>query len=69
MGELLGLVGLQQYCVSFSNGSVDGKKLFELDDEILQEEFGISNRIHRIRLMKIIRGDQCVSDIMKNPSV
>uniref|UniRef100_A0A1X7U205 SAM domain-containing protein n=1 Tax=Amphimedon queenslandica TaxID=400682 RepID=A0A1X7U205_AMPQE len=69
LGELLDLMGLQQYCVSFSNGSVDGKNLFGLDDAILQDEFGISNRIHRIRLMKIIRGDQCVSDIIRNPSV
>lgn len=67
IGELLGLMRLQQYAASFSDKSVDGKKLLELNDLMLEEDLGIKNMLHRLRIMRIIRGHQCVTDFINNP--
>ncbi|XP_019854541.1 PREDICTED: uncharacterized protein LOC109583562 [Amphimedon queenslandica] len=64
IGEFLGLMGLQQYAATFSQELVDGNLFFELDDVMLEEDLGITSRLHRLRMMKIIRGEQNVNDFL-----
>ena len=57
-------MGLKQYAATFSLELVDGKLFFELDDVMLEEDLGITSRLHRLRMMKIIRGEQNVNDFL-----
>ena len=57
-------MGLQQYAATFSRELVDGRLFFELDDTMLEKDLGITNRLHRLRMMRIIRGDQHVNDFL-----
>lgn len=59
-------MGLQKYAASFSEESVDGELFFELDNLMLEEDLGVKNRLHRLRIMRIIRGDQCVTDFIRD---
>ncbi|XP_019858581.1 PREDICTED: uncharacterized protein LOC109586808 [Amphimedon queenslandica] len=64
IGEFLGLMGLKQYAATFSHELVDGKLFFELDDVMLEEDLGITSKLHRLRMMRIIRGEQHVNDFL-----
>ena len=57
-------MGLKQYAAKFSHELVDGELFFELDDVMLEEDLGITSRLHRLRMMKIIRGEQSVNDFL-----
>ena len=40
---------------------IDGHMLFDLDDEVMRDELGMSKKLHRLRLLMIIRkGTQSV---------
>ena len=56
MLELLSSAGMSQYRESFTREGVTGDILLECDEHILEQELGVSSRIHRIKLMKIITG-------------
>ena len=58
-------MGLSRYAQNFKEEQIDGQILFELDDEILEEELGMSKKLHRLRLMMIITGRQSVNDYLE----
>ena len=53
---MLDKMGLAQYKDIFARERITGDVLSELSEEDLQHELGITSRIHRIRLMKVITG-------------
>lgn len=53
---LLESMDLGQYTSVFTKENVTGNDLAYLDDDDLENVLGICNRLHRIRLMKIISG-------------
>ena len=57
-------MGLTQYKAKFSKEGITGDILTELDEDILLHELGVSSKIHRIRLMKIINGQHSVQHIL-----
>ena len=57
MSDLLIVMKLQQYLPRFQEEEISGDLLLELNEEILQKELGVANRIHRMRIMKLINGD------------
>ena len=56
---------LERYSETFQKEQIDGKILIELDENILKEELGMTKRIHRLKLLNIINGDQCISFYVK----
>ena len=49
---------LSQYRPRFEEESIDGSILIDCDDEnTLEKELGITMKIHRLKLLQIIRGD------------
>ena len=56
MLDLLKKMGLEQYQETFRSEMVTGEVLAECDEDVLQHELGISTKIHRTKLMKMIRG-------------
>ena len=65
ISTLLGMMEMEQYIPKFKEEQIDGPLLFELNDEILEEELGVSKKVHRLRLMMIITGHQCVTEFIK----
>ncbi|XP_019860368.1 PREDICTED: uncharacterized protein LOC109588671 [Amphimedon queenslandica] len=61
VADLLVKMRLEQYAETFQREQIDGKILIELDESILKEELGIAKKIHRLKLLNIINGDQCIS--------
>ena len=59
------MMGLARYAHTFKEERINGHLLFDLDEGILEDELGMSKKIHRIRLMMIITGRQCVTDYIK----
>lgn len=62
---------LQQYKQKFADESISGEILADLDDKILQEELGVTSRLHCLRLMKVVNGKHSAERILKgeNPYV
>jgi hypothetical protein len=54
---------LNQYAEMFKEESIDGEILAECDDELLEQELHISNKLHRSRLLKVITGRHSVVNI------
>ena len=48
---------LKQYSEVVLVEGVDGQILMELDEETLQAELGMSNKIHRLKALKLICGE------------
>ena len=55
---------LGQYQENFSKECITGEILAECDELILERELCVTNRLHILRLMKIISGQMSVMDIM-----
>lgn len=49
-------MGLGSYESNFTKEQITGEILAELNDETLKDELGMSSKIHRIKLMKIVTG-------------
>ena len=62
--NLLDAMHLAQYKDVFASEQITGEVLAELDEEILQKELGVSVKIHRVRLMKVINGKYSVQQIL-----
>lgn len=63
MLHLLEVMKLTQYKQLFEEESIDGEILAECDEELLEQELHITNKLHRSRLLKVITGRHSVSNI------
>ena len=61
--QLLELMDLTQYKENFEREHISGEVLIECDEDVLMQELGILSKLHRIRLLKIISGQQSAKDI------
>ena len=58
-------MGLGQYRDKVLEEQLSGEILMECDETILQEEVGMTSRIHRIRVMKVITGQHSAKKLME----
>ena len=61
--ELLDVMGLKQYQEKFRTEQVTGEILAECDEQVLTDDLGVTSKLHRIKLIKVITGepmDVCV---------
>lgn len=49
-------MGLGKYNDKFKEEDIDGSLFCQLDESILEEELGVTMRLHRIKLLSIING-------------
>ncbi len=49
-------MGMKQYQDKFKREQVDGEILAECDETVLTNDLGVTSRLHRMRLLKIISG-------------
>ena len=45
---------------------IDGHMLFEMDDEVIKDELGMSKKLCHLRLLMIIKGTQSVNSHLKD---
>lgn len=57
-------MSLQQYVARFAEEGVDGGLLLECDGETLQQDLGMTSKLHRARVLRLIAGHQSVHDIL-----
>ena len=57
-------MGLGSYESNFTKEQITGEILAELNDETLKDELGISSKIHRIKLMKIVTGRHSAMSVL-----
>ena len=55
---------LGQYKEKFAKEQMSGEILIECDESVLQAELGITSKIHRIRLMKLLTGQHSAESIL-----
>lgn len=53
---LLDCMGLRMYQEKFVSEQVNGEILSECDEEVLQNDLGVTSKLHRMRLIKVISG-------------
>lgn len=58
--QVLDKFGLGMYKERFVEEQIDGCLLLELDDDVLKEELGVSMKLHRLKLLAIIKGQLSV---------
>ena len=63
MLNLLDSMSLEKYQENFKREQVNGEILSECDEEVLTNDLGISSKLHRIKLMKVISGMLVVESI------
>ncbi len=56
---------MAQYQDRFAQECIDGGILAMCDDETLEKELGVSSRLERLRLMRIIRGERSAKSILE----
>ena len=63
--QLLDALGLEQYATSFRQHGVDGEFLLECSGDMLRKGLRMTSQLHRLRLLKIIRGHKPVQQMLK----
>ena len=53
---MLAKLNMSQYMKQFTSEQIDGDLFSECSDQILESELGISSRLHRLKLLRIIEG-------------
>ena len=64
--ELLDAMNLGVYKDAFAKEFIDGEVLSEIDNGMLRE-LGVQNSLHRMRLMRIVRGKESVNSFLNKP--
>lgn len=57
-------MNLGVYKDTFQKEQITGEILAELTDQELKDELGVSSKIHRVRMMKIITGRHSASCVL-----
>ena len=68
MIDLLEILGLTKYKNIFIHEEISGALMLELDEEILEVELGITSKLHRLKLLRVIDGRQPLDELFKNAS-
>ena len=50
-------MNLGKYKENFQREQIDGPLLLSCDNDILEFELGITSRLHRMKMLRLIRGD------------
>ncbi len=63
--QLLEAMNLKQYSEKFTEEQIDGELLVECDAEVLESDLGVTRKLHRNRLIKVITGRHSAESIIK----
>ena len=66
IGRLLEEMKLTEYVTTFKEESIDGRMLFELDDEVMRDELGVNKKLHRLKILMIVQGTRSVTRYLQD---
>lgn len=66
MLQMLDALHLSQYRARFQEEGVGGDILLDCDEATLENELGVNMKIHRLKLMQIIRGEKSARFLLEN---
>jgi len=49
----------------FAEERIDGALLLECDVEALQQDLGVTSKLHRAKLLRVIAGQQSIADALE----
>ena len=64
ISKLLDAMNLGLYRESFRKEHINGALMSQLDEDMLKE-IGVSSRLHRLRIMNVVQGSECVDFIFR----
>lgn len=62
--QMLDKLGLSRYKDIFEAEQITGSLLMELDNDLLEQDLGITTKIHRLKIMRVIDGKQSLNELM-----
>ena len=65
VSSLLDDMNLGMYKQSFRDQHISGDLMVELTDNMLRNDLGVKSDLHRLRIMKVIRGEPSVHSLLK----
>ena len=66
IGRLLEEMKLTEYVTTFKEEGIDGRMLFELDDEVMRDELGVNKKLHRLKILMIVQGTRSVTRYLQD---
>lgn len=64
MLDVLNGMSLSQYAQRFEDEEITGELLCDFHEDILEEDLGVKQKIHRMKLMKLIGGHYSAEKIL-----
>ena len=62
---LLKHIGLQKYKDMFQSEDITGDLFVELTDDMLEHNLGVTSRLHRLKLNRLISGKKSAMDVLQ----
>ena len=62
---MLEMMNMRQYQARFAEEGIDGDMLCEIEESVLEANLGVTRKLDRIKLMKIIRGERSAKSVME----
>ena len=66
IGRLLEEMKLTEYVTKFQEERIDGRMLFELDDQVMRNELGMNKKLHRLKILMIVQGTRSVTRYLQD---
>ena len=63
--QMLERMNLQKYQGRFAEEGVDGAILMDIEENTLETELGITSKLDRVKLMKIIKGERSAKSVLE----
>ena len=62
---MLGMLNMEKYQDRFASEGVDGSLLADFEDSVLETSLGVTSKLDRIKLMKIIKGERSPKSVLE----
>ena len=56
---------MKQHQDRFAQESIDGAILMEIEETTLEAELGVTSKLHRVKLLKIISGERSAKSVLE----
>ena len=62
---MLEMLNMRQYQGKFAEDGIDGDVLCDIEESVLETNLGVSRKLDRIKLMKIIKGERSAKSVLE----
>ena len=63
--KMLEMMNMRKYQDRFAQEGIAGDVLCEIEEAVLEENLGVTRKLDRIKLMKIIRGERSAKSVLE----